>query len=232
MIKGNFSQQALLTRALDKQTSPILCVGPYGIGKCSFVMNYFNGRSLDFTLVDCEAVDIDYVSNLKMSTENSIIFDNFHALSLVSQDSLLKWCEESNNLIIFIAESVDNVCPTIMSRCRFISRWQGLADEDLSEFSDMARLLCGNSYSIAKRVDSSDFFKNYYDQMLKCDLNEFFKMLPLPKFENPDDIKTLLSCIRVISRQRSDFRNLLSLEGFIVRNKHVNLSKSIFSLLS
>jgi DNA polymerase III delta prime subunit len=125
MIYGNLESQNILKELIKKDISPILVVGPEGVGKFTFLNEYLNSQKIEKIPIHTEDKNfkIDTARALvslsqKKSEKRIILIDNAHKFQIYSQNTLLKTFEEtpSKTIFILVSHQENKILPTIRSR--------------------------------------------------------------------------------------------------------------------
>jgi hypothetical protein len=125
MIYGNLESQKILKELIEKDVSPILVVGPEGVGKFSFLKEYLDSQKIEKIAIQTEDKNfkIDTARFLvslsqKKSEKRIVLFDNVHKFQIYSQNTLLKTLEEtpSKTIFILVSHQENKILPTIRSR--------------------------------------------------------------------------------------------------------------------
>ena len=125
MIYGNSKQQQIVRDLIENEKSPILIVGPEGVGKFSFILEYLSDKSIEKIILNPQEkfFKIDsarFIVSLsqKRSHKRIMIINEAHKFQYQSQNILLKTFEESqsNTIFILITHQQHKILPTIKSR--------------------------------------------------------------------------------------------------------------------
>jgi len=125
MIYGNLESQKILIELITKDISPILVIGPEGVGKFSFLKEYLDLQKIEGIPLRTEDKNfkIDTARSLvslaqKKSEKRIILIDNVHKFQIYSQNTLLKTFEEtpSKTIFILVSHQENKILPTIRSR--------------------------------------------------------------------------------------------------------------------
>jgi len=125
MIYGNLESQKILKELIEKDVSPILVVGPEGVGKFSFLKEYLDSKKIEKIAIQTEDKNfkIETARSLvslsqKKSEKRIILIDNAHKFQIYSQNTLLKTFEEtpSKTIFILVSHQENKILPTIRSR--------------------------------------------------------------------------------------------------------------------
>jgi hypothetical protein len=125
MIYGNLESQKILKELIEKDISPILAMGPEGVGKFSFLKEYLDSQEIEKIVIQTEdkSFKIETARSLvslsqKKSEKRVILIDNAHKFQIYSQSTFLKTFEEtpSKTIFILISHQENKILPTIRSR--------------------------------------------------------------------------------------------------------------------
>jgi DNA polymerase III delta prime subunit len=125
MIYGNLESQKILKELIEKDISPILVLGPEGVGKFSFLKEYLDSQKIEKIFLQTEDKNfrIDTARFLvslsqKKAEKRIILIDNAHKFQIYSQNTLLKTFEEtpSKTIFILVSHQENKILPTIRSR--------------------------------------------------------------------------------------------------------------------
>jgi hypothetical protein len=125
MIYGNLKSQKILKELIEKDVSPILVVGPEGVGKFSFLKEYLDSQKIEKIAIQTEDKNfkIETARSLvslsqKKSEKRIVLIDNAHKFQIYSQNTLLKTFEEtpSKTIFILVSHQENKILSTIRSR--------------------------------------------------------------------------------------------------------------------
>jgi DNA polymerase III delta prime subunit len=125
MIYGNLESQKILKELIEKDISPILVVGPEGVGKFSFLKEYLDSQKIEKISIHTEEenLKIDTARFLvslsqKKSEKRAVLIDDVHKFQIYSQNTLLKTLEEtpSKTIFILVSHQENKILSTIKSR--------------------------------------------------------------------------------------------------------------------
>jgi len=180
MIYGNLESQKILKELIEKDISPILALGPEGVGKFSFLKEYLNSQKIEKIPIQTEDKNFKietarFLVSLaqKKSEKRIILIDNAHKFSLPSQNTLLKTFEEtpSKTIFILVSHQENKILPTIRSRS--IKVKFGLVKKEETE-----KFLKEKGFS-EKDIDLAlDFYPYQPGKALKFLTSKKFELLP------------------------------------------------------
>lgn len=121
---------------LDTFPRTLMLVGPEGSGKhllCNEIKDKFQLISFDIT----EMLTLDTINEIYQKVEPYLYLIRINEISIREENIILKLLEEplKNSYIILLAESVNDILPTILNRCQ-IWYLQNYTREYLSTFVD------------------------------------------------------------------------------------------------
>ncbi|GIW67290.1 MAG: hypothetical protein KatS3mg096_158 [Candidatus Parcubacteria bacterium] len=129
MIYGNLKEQKIVKELIEKNKSPILIIGPEGVGKFSFVLEFIKDKDYEKIIFNSpeRSFKIDSARFLvslsqRKSKKRIIVINDVHKFSYPSpqiiQGPLLKTLEEtpSETIFILITHKQHKILPTIRSR--------------------------------------------------------------------------------------------------------------------
>jgi hypothetical protein len=125
MIYGNLKSQKILKELIEKDVSPILVVGPEGVGKFSFLKEYLDSQKIEKMTIQTEDKNFKIETarflvslSQKKSEKRIVLIDNAHKFQIYSQNTLLKTFEEtpSKTIFILVSHQENKILSTIKSR--------------------------------------------------------------------------------------------------------------------
>jgi DNA polymerase III delta prime subunit len=125
MIYGNLESQKILRELVEKDVSPILVVGPEGVGKFSFLKEYLDLQKIEKIAIQTEDKNFKIETaralvslSQKKSEKRIVLIDNAHKFQIYSQNTFLKTFEEtpSKTIFILVSHQENKILPTIRSR--------------------------------------------------------------------------------------------------------------------
>jgi hypothetical protein len=125
MIYGNLKSQKILKELIEKDVSPILVVGPEGVGKLSFLKEYLDSQKIEKIAIQTEDKNFKIETarflvslSQKKSEKRIVLIDNAHKFQIYSQNTLLKTFEEtpSKTIFILVSHQENKILSTIRSR--------------------------------------------------------------------------------------------------------------------
>src|SRR5258708_15075302 len=93
------------------------------IGNSENYINKFDGKKIEFPLAKIEDVrELSSFTKLKVTEKTVIVVKDFDNANIVSQNAFLKALEEPQENLSYIltATNINNILPTIVSRCEII----------------------------------------------------------------------------------------------------------------
>jgi len=125
MIYGNLKEQKILKDLIGRSVSPILVLGPEGIGKFSFLKEYLDSQKIEKIILRSEdkIFKIETARFLvslaqRKSEKRIVLIDDAHKFQFQSQNTFLKIFEEtpSSTIFILVSHLENKILPTIRSR--------------------------------------------------------------------------------------------------------------------
>jgi DNA polymerase III delta prime subunit len=153
-------------------------------------------------------------TKLQLTEETAIIIQDFDEATEETQNAFLKLLEEPQKKLSFIitAKNIDNVLPTIVSRCEVIeiqSSKLEFSEDDKEKYNNFMDSKVGNKLSIIskinKREDGINFIKN-----LIFIAHESLK-------ENPSLILFLENATKTLKALEANGNVQLQLTNFVVK---------------
>lgn len=201
MIYGNENQQEFLKTLIEKDISPILVVGPEGVGKFSFLNEFLKTKTYEnivFTSTE-KNFKIDSARFLislakRKSKKRVILINEAHKFQSQSQNSFLKILEDnpSKTTFIFVTEYESKILPTIRSRSVRVKfnlvspditknflKEKGFSEGDIKIALDFYPFQPGKAYRFLLNKDKIDYFTNLINDLT---IDENLKSVNLGEF--------------------------------------------------
>lgn len=182
-------------------------------------------KDQDAKIINFSLQKIEDSKNLKIITKYSfpektvIVLENIDKATPETTNSILKNIEEPNKNLSYVltAKSLDNVLPTIISRCQIINSNIKNKDNDNSSSNNMIKEIDEESLKIV-------------DDFIKMDINNKFKMIE--KIKDRKEAINFLENLILLKHSNKDFKNLENyLETLKNLNKNGNVSLQLTNLL-
>jgi GTPase SAR1 family protein len=238
MIYGNLESQKILKELIVKDISPILVVGPEGVGKFSFLKEYLDSQKIE-KIPPIQTEDknfkIDTARSLvslarKKSEKRAVLIDNIHKFQIYSQNTLLKTFEEtpSKTIFILVSHQENRILPTIRSRSIKVKfglvkreetekllKEKGFSQEDINLVLNFYPYQPGKALKFLN-AKKSELLKKFLIQQ-DLNLEEFKKNFTLQEFlENyllflRNELLEKIKERKLISREIKKIKNSLNL---------------------
>ena len=140
------------------------------VGQADEFIKNFDAIKIEFPLL--KIADVRNLSNftkLKVTEKTAIVIKNFHTASEEAQNALLKALEEPQENLYYIltAENIQNILPTIISRCQVIdvsSMSYIVSNDGKEKVNDFINAKTGGRLkiisAITKREEAIEFMRN------------------------------------------------------------------------
>jgi len=201
MIIGHKKQWQHLKQGLKNNTlsHAYLFYGPPQIGKKKIALELADliGKDLtNFTLIEPVkgVIHIDQIKGLKLKLSLSndahkiVIIDNASAMTRDAQGALLKLLEEprGKSLLILIAESKNQLLPTIISRCQLL-RFSALSKKEIEQYLESQKVKDKSAawFSFGRPGRAIDYL-NKDSKIQKQRLKDIQEMIKAPLYERFD----------------------------------------------
>ena len=185
------------------------------------LLNDLKVKKLDFTLQKIDdSRELKKITKYSFPEKTAIIIDNIDTSTIETQNSFLKNLEEPNLNLIYIltAKSLENVLPTIISRCQVIN-----SSNNIDGNINLDNVIISNSKdSIENTKKAKDF--------LKLKIDEKFKIIE--KIKDREEAINFVESLILVKHKNNDFdflENYLLTLGNL--NKNGNVSLQLTNLL-
>lgn len=195
MIYGNSYQQDAIRQILRTQFRTMSLVGPYHLGKFSFIYSELQKTLSDDDILVAEDSTDGVRNAIEFSTMfpfaspfRAVIIDNVHLISYNAKDAYLKLCEEPPETCrLFLTMSDDGFLPeSLRSRIQHRFFWSPLSKDEMVKFGEESKTdaeivaMCGGfpGFCILFKKQEYKSFKCYMDKLLNesCSI-----LLPIPE---------------------------------------------------
>jgi DNA polymerase III delta prime subunit len=153
-------------------------------------------------------------TKLQLTEETAIIIQDFDEATEETQNAFLKLLEEPQKKISFIitAKNIDNVLPTIVSRCEVIeiqSSKLEFSEDDREKYNNFIDTKVGNKLSIISKINKREEGINFIKNLIFI-AHESLK-------ENPSLILFLENATKTLKALEANGNVQLQLTNFVVK---------------